>query len=43
MYSTVQTAWPAVAEIIAVVDVFNGTNSLANAYQVEPDVAPDPD
>jgi alkylhydroperoxidase family enzyme len=33
----------AVAEVIAVVDVFNGTNSLANAYQVEPDVSPDPD
>ncbi len=33
----------AVAELIAVVDVFNGTNSLANAYQVEPDVVPDPD
>ena len=33
----------AVAELIAVVDVFNGTNSLANAYQVEPDVIPDPD
>ena len=33
----------AVAEIIAVVDVFSGTNSLANAYQVEPDIIPDPD
>jgi len=33
----------AVAEVIAVVDVFNSTNSLANAYQVEPDVIPDPD
>jgi hypothetical protein len=33
----------AVSEIIAVVDVFCGTNSLANAYQVEPDVSPDPD
>jgi alkylhydroperoxidase family enzyme len=33
----------AVAEVIAVVDVFNGTNSLANAHQVEPDVTPDPD
>jgi len=32
-----------VAEIIALVDVFNGTNSLANAYQVEPDVTPNPD
>ena len=30
------------AELIAVVDVFNGTNSLANAYQVEPDVVPEP-
>jgi hypothetical protein len=26
-----------------VVDVFNGTNSLANAYQVEPDVIPEPE
>jgi alkylhydroperoxidase family enzyme len=33
----------AIAEIIAVVDVFSGTNSLANAYQVVPDVSPDPD
>jgi alkylhydroperoxidase family enzyme len=33
----------AVAEVIAVVHVFSGTNSLANAYQVEPDVTPDPD
>jgi alkylhydroperoxidase family enzyme len=33
----------AISEIIAVVDVFNGTNSLANAYQVKPDVSPDPD
>lgn len=33
----------AIAEIIAVVDMFNGTNSLANAYQVEPDVTPNPD
>jgi alkylhydroperoxidase family enzyme len=33
----------AISEIIAVVDVFNCTNSLANAYQVEPDVSPDPD
>jgi len=32
-----------VAELIAVVDVFNGTNALANAYQVEPDIIPDPD
>jgi len=32
-----------VAEIIAVVDVFNGTNRLANAYQVEPDVSPPAD
>jgi alkylhydroperoxidase family enzyme len=32
-----------IAEIVAVVDVFNGTNRLANAYQVEPDVSPDPD
>jgi len=33
----------AIAELIAVVDLFSGTNSLANAYQVEPDVSPDPD
>jgi len=26
-----------------VVDVFNGTNRLDNAYQVEPDVIPDPE
>jgi len=32
-----------VGEIVAVVDVFNGTNRLADAYQVEPDVTPDPD
>ena len=32
-----------VAELIAVVDVFSGTNSLANAYQVEPDIIPDPE
>jgi len=32
-----------VAELIAVVDVFNGTNSLANAYQVQPDIIPNPD
>jgi alkylhydroperoxidase family enzyme len=33
----------AVAELIAGVDVFSGTNSLANAYQVEPDVVPSPE
>jgi alkylhydroperoxidase family enzyme len=33
----------AIAELVAVVEVFNGTNSLANAYQVEPDVTPNPD
>ncbi len=33
----------AIGEIIAVVDVFCGTNRIANAYQVEPDVSPDPD
>jgi alkylhydroperoxidase family enzyme len=32
----------AIGEIIAVVDVFNGTNRIANAYQVKPDVSPDP-
>jgi alkylhydroperoxidase family enzyme len=33
----------AIGEIVAVVDVFNGTNRIANAYQVEPDVTPSPD
>jgi AhpD family alkylhydroperoxidase len=32
-----------ISEIAAVVDVFCGTNRLADAYQVEPDVSPDPD
>jgi len=32
-----------ISEIATVVDVFCGTNSLANAYQVEPDVSPDPE
>jgi alkylhydroperoxidase family enzyme len=32
-----------ISEIVAVVDVFNGTNRMADAYQVEPDVPPDPD
>jgi len=32
-----------ISEIVAVVDVFCGTNRLADAYQVEPDVSPDPD
>jgi alkylhydroperoxidase family enzyme len=32
-----------ISEIVAVVDVFSGTNRLADAYQVEPDVSPDPD
>ena len=27
-------------EIVAVVDVFNGTNRIANAYQIEPDIRP---
>ena len=30
----------ALGEIVAVVDVFNGTNRIANAYQIEPDVKP---
>jgi len=25
------------------VDVFNGTNRIGDAYQIEPDVSPDPD
>ena len=33
----------AIGEIMAVVDVFNGTNRIANGYRVEPDVTPDPD
>ena len=33
----------AIGEIMAVVDVFNGTNRIANGYQVEPYVTPDPD
>jgi hypothetical protein len=27
-------------EVMAVVGLFNSTNALANAYQVEPDVLP---
>ncbi|MEW5723376.1 MAG: carboxymuconolactone decarboxylase family protein [Thermodesulfobacteriota bacterium] len=33
----------AIGEIVAVVDVFCGTNRIANAYQVEPDVSPAPE
>lgn len=33
----------AIGEIVAVVDVFCGTNRIGNAYQVKPDVTPDPD
>jgi uncharacterized peroxidase-related enzyme len=33
----------AISEIVAVVDVFSGTNAIAQAYQIEPDVSPDPD
>jgi alkylhydroperoxidase family enzyme len=33
----------AIGEIVAVVEIFNGTNRIANAYQVEPDVTPSPD
>jgi hypothetical protein len=25
------------------VDVFSGTNAIAQGYQIEPDVSPDPD
>ena len=32
----------AIGEIVAVVDIFCGTNRIANAYQVEPDVTPSP-
>jgi hypothetical protein len=31
-----------ISEIVAVVDVFRGTNAIAQAYQIEPDVSPDP-
>jgi hypothetical protein len=46
LYRTVslQEATGKVKEVYEdIVDVFNGTNSLANAYQVAPDVIPDPD
>ena len=33
----------AISEIVAVVDVFSGTNAIAQGYQIEPDVSPDPD
>ncbi len=36
-------AFMTVALPLTIVVIFNGTNSLANAYQVEPDVIPDPD
>jgi len=29
------------SELLAVVDVLNGTNRLADAYQVEPDAYPE--
>lgn len=29
------------SELLAVVDVFNGTNRLANGYQIEPDAYPE--
>jgi hypothetical protein len=29
-------------EVLAVVGLFNQMNSLANAYQVEPDILPEP-
>lgn len=32
-----------ISEIIAVVDVFNGTTKVADAYPIEPDVSPDPE
>jgi uncharacterized peroxidase-related enzyme len=32
----------ALGEIVAVTDVFNGTNRIADAYQVAPDVRPQP-
>jgi hypothetical protein len=33
----------AISEIVAVVEVFAGTNAIAQAYRIEPDVSPDPD
>ena len=33
----------AIGEIMAVVDVFNGTNRIANGYRIEPDMSPDPE
>jgi alkylhydroperoxidase family enzyme len=30
----------AVGEVIAVVELFNGTNRIADAYQIEPDIRP---
>ncbi|MBI3923662.1 MAG: carboxymuconolactone decarboxylase family protein [Armatimonadetes bacterium] len=30
----------ALGELVAVVDVFNGTNRIAEAYQIEPDILP---
>jgi alkylhydroperoxidase family enzyme len=30
----------ALGELIAVVDLFNGMNKVADAYQIEPDVKP---
>jgi alkylhydroperoxidase family enzyme len=33
----------AIGEIVAVVDVFCGTNRIASAYQIEADVTPSPD
>ena len=29
-------------EVIAVTELFNGLNRVADAYQVEPDIRPDP-
>ena len=30
-------------ELMAVVDLFNGLNRVADGYQIEPDVVPPPD
>jgi len=32
-----------ISEIIVVVDVFNGTTKVADAYPIETDVSPDPE
>ena len=33
----------AIGEILGVVEMFSGTNCIANAYRIEPDVSPKPE